>query len=71
MTVEEAKGQLIKKIEDEARLEAVQSVRRIEEETREKSQGLAQEIISHAIQRSAAEHVVESTVSVVDLPTET
>ncbi len=70
LTGEEAKGQLIKKIEDEARLEAVQSVRRIEEETREKSQGLAQEIISQAIQRSAAEHVVESTVSVVDLPSE-
>jgi ribonucrease Y len=70
LTVEEAKGQLIKKIEDEARLEAVQTVRRIEEETREKSQGLAREIISQAIQRSAAEHVVESTVSVVDLPSE-
>jgi ribonuclease Y len=70
LTQEEAKGQLIKKIEDEARLEAVQTVRRIEEETREKSQGLAREIISQAIQRSAAEHVVETTVSVVDLPSE-
>ena len=70
LTQEEAKGQLIKKIEDEARLEAVQVVRRIEEETREKSQGLAREIITQAIQRSAAEHVVETTVSVVDLPSE-
>jgi ribonuclease Y len=70
LTQEEAKGQLIKKIEDEARLEAVQVVRRIEEETRERSQGLAREIISQAIQRSAAEHVVETTVSVVDLPSE-
>jgi ribonucrease Y len=70
LTQEEAKSQLIKKIEDEARLEAVQVVRRIEEETREKSQGLAKEIITQAIQRSAAEHVVETTVSVVDLPSE-
>jgi len=70
LTQEEAKGQLIKKIEDEAKLEAVQSIRRIEEETREKGQGLAREIISQAIQRSAAEHVVETTVSVVDLPSE-
>jgi ribonuclease Y len=70
LTQEEAKSQLIKKIEDEARLEAVQTVRRIEEETREKSQALAKEIISQAIQRSAAEHVVESTVSIVDLPSE-
>mgnify|MGYP001114177088 CR=1 FL=1 len=70
LTQEEAKSQLIKKIEDEAKLEAVQSLRRIEEETREKGQGLAREIISQAIQRSAAEHVVETTVSVVDLPSE-
>ncbi len=70
LTQEEAKGQLIKKIEDEARLEAVQVVRQVEEETRLKSKQTACEIISQAIQRSAAEHVVETTVSVVDLPSE-
>jgi len=70
LTQEEAKNQLIKKIEDEARLEAVQTLRKVEEETREKGQHLAREIISQAIQRSAAEHVVETTVSVVDLPSE-
>ncbi|MGD2294704.1 MAG: ribonuclease Y [Candidatus Aminicenantes bacterium] len=70
MTQEAAKNMLVKKIEDEAKLEAVQAVRKIEEETREKSQGLAREIISQAIQRSSAEHVVETTVSVVDLPSE-
>jgi ribonuclease Y len=70
MTQETAKNMLVKKIEDEAKLEAVQVVRKIEEETREKSQGVAREIISQAIQRSSAEHVVETTVSVVDLPSE-
>lgn len=70
LSQEEAKSQLIKKIEDEAKLEAVQLLRKIEEETREKSQTAAREIISQAIQRSAAEHVVETTVSVVDLPSE-
>ena len=70
LTQDEAKSQIIKRIEDEARLEAVQVVKRIEEETRAKSRQLAAEIISGAIQRSAAEHVVESTVSVVDLPSE-
>jgi len=70
LTQEEAKRELQKRIEDEARLEAVQTLRRIEEETREKSQALAREIISQAIQRSAAEHVVETTVSVVDLPSD-
>jgi len=70
LTQEEAKAQLIKRIEDEAKLEAIGTVRKIEEETREKAAALAREIISNAIQRSAAEHVVESTVSVVDLPSD-
>ena len=67
LTQEEAKGMLIRKIEDAARLEAIQTVRRIEEEAKEKGQGLAREVIVNAIQRSAAEHVVETTVSVVAL----
>ncbi len=70
MTQEEAKSALLKRIEDEAKLEAAQLLRRLEEETREKSNAIAREIISQAIQRSAAEHVVETTVSVVDLPSE-
>jgi len=70
MTHEEAKNALAKNMEDEAKLEAAQAIRQIEEETREKSQVLASEIISQAIQRSTAEHVVETTVSVVDLPSD-
>jgi len=70
MTQEEAKRELMKKMEDEAKLEAIQILRRIEDETKEKGQGMAREIISQAIQRSAAEHVVETTVSVVDLPSD-
>ena len=66
----EAKKELQSKVEEEAKLEAVQTLRRIEEETKEKSQMIAQDIISQAIQRSAAEHVVETTVSVVDLPSD-
>lgn len=70
LTKEEAKSILMAKMEEEARLEAVQAIRRFEEETKEKSQVLARDIISQAIQRSAAEHVVETTVSVVDLPSD-
>ena len=70
MTQDEAKKELIKRMEEEAKMEAVQVVRRIEEETREKGQSIARDIISQAIQRSAAEHVVETTVSVVDLPSD-
>ena len=70
MTQDEAKAMLIKRIEDEAKLEAIGTVRRIEEEAREKATSSAREIMSSAIQRSAAEHVVETTVSVVDLPSD-
>ena len=70
MTQDEAKAMLIKRIEDEAKLEAIATVRQIEEEAREKAASSAREIMTNAIQRSAAEHVVESTVSVVDLPSD-
>ncbi|MDD8030511.1 MAG: ribonuclease Y [Acidobacteriota bacterium] len=70
LSQEEAKNMLIRRIEDEAKLQAAQAIRRIEEETREKSKALAKEIISNAVQRSAADHVVETTVSVVDLPSD-
>ncbi len=70
LTREEAKNMLVKNMEEEAKIEAAQAVRKIEEETREKSSVVAREIISQAIQRSAAEHVVETTVSVVDLPSD-
>jgi ribonuclease Y len=70
MNRDEAKAFLIRKMEDEAKLEAVKTLRQIEEETKGKSLAMAKDIISQAIQRSAAEHVVETTVSVVDLPSE-
>lgn len=67
---EEAKNLLLKSIEDEAKLEAAQVIKKVENEIREKSEIIAKNIISQAIQRSAAEHVVETTVSVVDLPSD-
>jgi len=70
LSQEEAKNILMNKMEEGAKLEAVQAIRRIEEETKEKSQVLACEIMSQAIQHSSAEHVVETTVSVVDLPSD-
>lgn len=70
LTKEEAKKELQSKIEEQAKLEAVQIVRKIEEEARDQGDAKARDIMSMAIQRSAAEHVVETTVSVVDLPSD-
>ncbi len=70
MTAEEAKRHLREAIEQEARHDAAMLAKRIEEETREKAEAEARKVIVQAIQRCAAEHVVESTVSVVDLPSD-
>ncbi len=70
MTSEEAKKVLLKTIENDALREGAVLAKRIEEGAREKAELEARKIITQAIQRCAAEHVVESTVSVVDLPSE-
>ncbi len=70
MTSEEAKKILISNLEDVARHEAAQSIRRIREEAQRKAEREGKEILTLAIQRCAADHVVESTVSVVSLPNE-
>jgi ribonuclease Y len=70
LTGEQAKGELMRSMENEARIDAANLVKRIEDETVEKSKDRARRVISMAIQRIASEHVVESTVSVVDLPSD-
>jgi ribonuclease Y len=70
MTAEEAKRTLIQSMEHEAQREAAMLVKRIEDEARERAEIEARKIISQAIQRCAAEHVVETSVSVVDLPSD-
>jgi len=70
MTADEAKQVLISNLEAEARAEAAQMVRQIREEAERKGDREAKEILTLAIQRCAADHVVESTVSVVSLPNE-
>ncbi|MBU2063202.1 MAG: ribonuclease Y [Candidatus Omnitrophica bacterium] len=67
---EEAKKILLKRMEDEVRYDANLMIKRIEEEEKETGEKKAKHIISLAIQRCAAEHTVESTVSVVSLPSE-
>lgn len=68
MSSEEAKKTLMEIMENEARKKCAKRIKQIEQETIEKIKEKARELISLAIQRCASEHVVESTVSVVDLP---
>ena len=67
---EEAKEILLKQIESEIRVEASQLIRDIETKAKEEADKNAKEIIVGAIQRCSADHVAESTVSVVNLPNE-
>jgi ribonuclease Y len=70
LTGEQAKQELMHGMEYEARMDAAGMVKRIEDEAVEKAKEKARRVISMAIQRIASEHVVESTVSVVDLPSD-
>jgi ribonucrease Y len=70
LTAEQAKRDLIRELENEARLDATGLVRRIEEDALDSANQKAKRILSMAIQRMASEHVVETTVSVLDLPSD-
>jgi ribonuclease Y len=70
LSADEARELLLKEIEVDARRDAANLVKRLETEARETAAQRARQIIADAIQRSAAEHAIETTVSVVDLPSD-
>ena len=67
-TVEEAKTYLLNKLETEVTHEAAMKIKEIEARLKEEADQKAKEIVGTAIQRCAADHVAEATVSVVPLP---
>ena len=68
LTSEEAKQLLLSTVEDEVRQEAALIVKEIEGQAKDEGERKAREIITTAIQRFAADHAAETTVSVVSLP---
>ena len=70
LTADEAKELLVKQMESEARHESANLLKRLDAEARETAAERAKHYITEAIQRSAAEHAIETTVSVVDLPSD-
>lgn len=68
LSSQEARELLLKNIEKEVRHEAAQMIKEIETQTKLEAEKRAREIISQSIQRYAADHVAETTVSVVNLP---
>lgn len=67
-TKEQAKDYLLKSLEDQLTHEKAVKVIEYEQKTKDEMDTMAREIISTAIQRCAADHVAETTVSVVNLP---
>ncbi|MBR2926181.1 MAG: ribonuclease Y [Clostridia bacterium] len=69
-TAEEAKQELLLQVETETRYEMAQRMDELEAQFKEEADAKARNLLSLAIQRCAADHVTESTISVVALPSE-
>ncbi len=70
MTQEQAKQELLKTMEEEARVDFAKMAKKIEEEAKEEAEGQAKRLVGIAIQRFAGEYVAEKTISTVDLPSD-
>lgn len=70
MTVDEAKTELMAKISDDVKRDAATLIRDTEQQAKDEADKRARNIISVAIQRVAADHTAESTVSVVHIPSD-
>ena len=70
LTGAQAKEMLLREIEDDARHDMAKLVRSVEEEAKHEADRRARNILSLSIQRTAANHVAETTVSVVPLPSD-
>ncbi|HEY5517838.1 MAG TPA: ribonuclease Y [Coriobacteriia bacterium] len=70
MTADEAKQVLLKRVEDDVKHDAAIMIREVESQAREEADKKARNIVGIAIQRVAADHTAESTVSVVHIPSD-
>lgn len=68
MSTDEAKEYLLKNVESEVRHETAMKIKEVQTQLKEESDQKAREIIATAIQRCAADHTAEATISVVALP---
>ena len=68
LTQEQARQHLLESVEEEVRHDAAMKIKEIEQQLKDEADDKAREILSIAIQRCAADHAAEATVSVVPLP---
>lgn len=70
LTSEQAKDYLLKIVEDEVKHETAVMIKELESQAKEEADKKAKEYVVSAIQRCAADHVSETTISVVQLPSD-
>ncbi|MBQ4303628.1 MAG: ribonuclease Y, partial [Lachnospiraceae bacterium] len=70
LTSEQAKEYLLKIVEDDVKHDSAIMIKEVEAAAREEAEKRAREIVVGAIQRCAADHVAEATISVVQLPSD-
>ena len=70
LSAQEAKEELVKSIETEARKDAGTLVKQLEQQARDEAEKNAKEIVMQAIQRCATDHTAEVTVSAITLPSD-
>ena len=68
LTSEQAKEYLLKTVEDEVKHDTAVMIKTLESRAKEEADKKAKELVVNAIQRCAADHVAETTISVVQLP---
>ena len=68
LSQEEAKAEMLNKLDDTLTHEKAERIRKMEEEIKDKSDDTAKNLITYAIQKCAADHTAETTVSTVTLP---
>ena len=68
LTQEQAKQHLLQSVDEEVRHETAMKIKEIEQQMKDEADEKAREVLSLAIQRCAADHAAEATVSVVPLP---
>src|SRR5215211_562423 len=70
LTIEEAKRHVLERSEELVRHEMARMVRQMEEEARTEAKRRARNLVADALQRVAASHAAETTVSIVELPSD-
>ena len=70
LTSEQAKEHLLKSVEDDVKKDSARLIKELEQQAKDEANKRAREYVVTAIQRCAADHVAESTISVVQIPSD-